>query len=114
MKFTIMNRNVSIHENTNMYDSTSKSIYYPLKEKQWTGVNRFKVEKTIENLQHRITKATQRGDNKKVRDLQRLLTRTRSGYKLKGVRIVAQENSGKQTPGIDEELLTTAQTPGGT
>ena len=79
MKLTFINKNVSINENANMYDSTSKSIYHPLKEKQWTGVNWFNVEKTIENLQHRITKATQRGDNRKVRDLQRRLTRSMSG-----------------------------------
>jgi len=85
-----------------------QSIYHPFKEKQWTGVNWSKVEKTIENLQHRITKATERGEQRKVRDLQRLLNRSLSA-RLKAVRIVAQENSGKKTPGIDGTLWTTPE-----
>ena len=48
----------------------------------------------VKNLQHRITKATERGEHRKVRDLQRLLTRSLA-TKLKVVRIVAQENSAK-------------------
>jgi hypothetical protein len=40
---------------------TNQSIYHPLKEDRWTGVNWSKVEQTIELLQHRITKATERG-----------------------------------------------------
>ena len=91
---------------TNIQNNTSKSIYHPFKEQQWTGVNWSKLEKTIENLQHRITKATQRSEHRKVRNLQRLLTRSLSA-RLKGVRIVAQENSGVLKPGIDREVWTT-------
>ena len=36
----------------------SPSISHPTKEKQWTGINWSKVEITVENLQHKITKAT--------------------------------------------------------
>jgi len=84
----------------------SQSIYHPSKEDTWTGVTWSKVEKTIETLQHRITKATERGEHRKRRDLQRLLNRSLSA-RLKAVRTVAQENSGKQTPGIDGEVWTT-------
>ena len=87
--------------------NVSQSIYHPFKEKQWTGVNWSKVETTIENLQHRITKAMQREEHRKVRDLQRLLNRSLSA-RLKAVRIVAQENSGKKTTGIDGEVWTTS------
>ena len=87
--------------------NVSQSIYHPFKEKQWTGVNWSKVETTIENLQHRITKAMEREEHRKVRDLQRLLNRSLSA-RLKAVRIVAQENSGKKTPGIDGEIWTTS------
>ena len=86
--------------------NVSQSIFHPFKKNQWTGVNWSKVEKTIENLQHRITKATERGEYRKIRDLQRLLNRSLSS-RLKSVRIVAQENSGKKTPGIDGEIWTT-------
>lgn len=88
--------------------SSTRSIYYPSKSNKWTGVDWFKAEKTISNLQHRITKATERGDYRKVRNLQRLLNNSMSS-RLKAVRIVAQENSGKKTPGIDGEIWTTPE-----
>ena len=90
----------------NIQTNDSQSIFHPFKKNQWTGINWSKVEKTISNLQHRITKATEHGEYRKVRDLQRLLNRSLSS-RLKAVRIVAQENSGKKTPGIDGEVWTT-------
>ncbi len=73
------------------YSKLTPSIYHPMRENKWTGTNWSKVEKTIENLQHRITKATEKGEHRKVRNLQRLLIRSFSA-RLKAVRIVAQEN----------------------
>lgn len=93
--------------NCNLNNST-RSIYYPSRSDKWTGVDWFKVEKTISNLQHRITKAAESGNYRKVRNLQRLLNNSISS-RLKAVRIVAQENSGKKTPGIDRELWTTPE-----
>jgi RNA-directed DNA polymerase len=87
---------------------TFQSIYHPFKEKKGTGVNWSKVEKTVTNLQHRITKATERGKYRNIRDLQRLSNRS-IATRLKSVRIVAQENSGKKTPGIDGEIWTTPE-----
>jgi RNA-directed DNA polymerase len=87
--------------------SKIQPIYHPSKEDTWTGVNWSKVEKTVENLQHRITKAAEKGDYRKVRNLQRLLSKRSLSASLKAVRIVAQENSGKKTPGIDGQLWTT-------
>lgn len=68
--------------------------------------NEGRVEKTIENLQPRITKATKRGEHRKIRDLQRLLNRSLAAGQ-KAVCIVAQETSGKKTPKIDGEIWTT-------
>jgi RNA-directed DNA polymerase len=89
-------------------DNSTRSIYYPSRSNKWTGVDWLKVENTISNLQHRITKATESGNYRKVRNLQRLLNNSMSS-RLKAVRIVAQENSGKKTPGIDGELWTTPE-----
>lgn len=86
--------------------TTHQSIYHPLKENQWTGINWSKVEQTVENLQHRITKAMEQKNYRKVRNLQRLLTKSFAA-RSKAVRQVAQENSGKKTPGIDGEVWTT-------
>lgn len=95
--------NMNLNKNLN---SSSRSIYYPSRANKWTGVNWNKVEETTSNLQHRITKAAENGDYRKVRNLQRLLNNSISS-RLKSVRIVAQENSGKKTPGIDGEIWTT-------
>jgi RNA-directed DNA polymerase len=89
-------------------NNSTHSIYYPSRSNKWTGVDWLKVEKTISNLQHRITKATESGNYRKVRNLQRLLNNSMSS-RLKAVRIVAQENSGKKTPGIDGEIWTTSE-----
>jgi RNA-directed DNA polymerase len=90
----------------NYLNSSARSIYYPSRTEKWTGVDWKKVEKTISNLQHRITKAAECRDYRKIRNLQRLLNRSISS-RLKSIRIVAQENSGKNTPGIDGEIWTT-------
>nr|YP_009367467.1 putative reverse transcriptase [Sarcinofilum mucosum]ARK14456.1 putative reverse transcriptase [Sarcinofilum mucosum] len=87
--------------------SKIQSIYHPSKENTWTGVNGSKVETTVEKLQHRITKAAELGDYRKVRNLQRLLTKSSLSASLKAVRVVAQQNTGKKTPGIDGQLWTT-------
>lgn len=84
-----------------------RSIYYPSKSNKWTGDDWFKIERTISNLQHRITKAAERDEYRQVRNLQRLLNNSISA-RLKAVRIVAQDNSGKKTSGIDGEIWTTS------
>ena len=57
-------------------------------------------ERNIFQLQKRIYKATQRGDFKQVRNLQRLLLRSYSARCL-AVRRVTQDNRGKRTAGVD-------------
>lgn len=80
----------------------SNSIYYPSKEGSWTTIYWLHVEKTIENLQHRITKAANRKDKRRLRTLQHLLTRSYSA-RLKAIQIVTQKNSDKKIPGIDQK-----------
>ena len=63
------------------------------------------IYKTVRRLQARIVKATQTGKWRKVRSLQRLLTRSFSSKAL-AVRKVT-ENSGKKTPGTDGVLWNT-------
>nr|AOC61650.1 putative reverse transcriptase and intron maturase [Gloeotilopsis planctonica] len=86
----------------------TSELFHPSENSHWNSINWKLVEKRIANLQHRITMATERGDNRKVRNLQRLLVRSLSG-RLKAVRQVAQENHTKQMPGIDGKLWTTPQ-----
>jgi RNA-directed DNA polymerase len=83
-----------------------RRLFYPSKKPQWSSTRWKAVESTVANLQHRIAKATLEGDYRKIRNLQRLLIKGLSA-RLKAVRQVAQENKGKNTPGIDGELWTT-------
>lgn len=67
---------------------------------EWETINWAKVQRNVYKLQKRIYQASERGDVKTVRKLQRLLTN--SWYaKILAVRKVTQENKGKNTPGID-------------
>ncbi len=81
---------MTITENTN-----SKLVWKDWKEIDWKKVSR-KVFKT----QKRIYKASQRGDVKLVRRLQKMMVK--SWYaRLLAVRRVTQENKGKKTAGVD-------------
>ncbi|NES99981.1 MAG: group II intron reverse transcriptase/maturase [Sphaerospermopsis sp. SIO1G1] len=69
-------------------------------EMEWANVNWKAVNRALFRLQKRIYKASQNGDFKTVRKLQKLLVKSHSA-KLTAVRKVTQDNRGKNTPGID-------------
>ena len=64
------------------------------------------AEDNVARLGQRIFKATQAGDFKKVRNLQKLMLRSLSNT-LVSVRQVAQRNKGRATAGIDGEVALT-------
>jgi RNA-directed DNA polymerase len=66
----------------------------------WNQVDWGNVEKSVLRLQHRIFRAKVKGDVKATESLQRLLVSSRAA-KLLAIRKVAQENSGRKTPGVD-------------
>ena len=66
----------------------------------WITVNWSQVQRTVFRLQQRIYRASQRGDNRTVQSLQRLLIKSWSA-RLLAVRRVTQENKGKKTAGVD-------------
>ena len=68
----------------------------------WNAVNWRKVERNVRGMQIRIAKATREGDWRRVKALQRMLTRTLSA-KLYAIRRVTQ-NQGARTAGVDCEL----------
>lgn len=75
-------------------DTAFKPMY------EWETINWAKVQRYVFKLQKRIYQASERGDVKAVRKLQRLLTN--SWYaKVLAIRKVTQDNKGKNTPGID-------------
>ena len=68
----------------------------------WNAVNWRRVERNVRGMQIRIAKATREGDWRRVKALQRMLTRTLSA-KLYAIRRVTQ-NQGARTAGVDREL----------
>ncbi|NES66838.1 MAG: group II intron reverse transcriptase/maturase, partial [Okeania sp. SIO2D1] len=66
----------------------------------WKDVNWRKAEIRVFKLQKRIFRASERGDVKAVRKLQKTLIRSWSA-RLLAVRKVTQDNQGKKTAGVD-------------
>lgn len=67
---------------------------------EWNQINWRKLERKIYKLQKRIFKASQRGDVKTLRKLQKTLMKSWSARAL-SVRRVTQDNQGKKTAGVD-------------
>jgi RNA-directed DNA polymerase len=66
----------------------------------WTVIDWRAVEDDVRQLRQRIFTASQAGDLKRVRNLQKLLLRSRANALL-SVRRVTEHNAGRKTAGID-------------
>lgn len=77
----------------------------------WSGVNWRKANRQVRNLRQRIFRASQAGDLKKVRSLQKLMLRSYSNT-LMSVRRVTQLNAGKKTAGVDKLVVKTPKARG--
>lgn len=82
----------------------SASSHFP---KEWAAINWRLVQQNVRAMQSRLTKATQEGNWRKVKALQRWLTRSFSAKALAVKRVT--ENQGKRTAGVDRELWATPQ-----
>lgn len=67
---------------------------------EWRQINWRKLERIVFKLQKRIYRASQRGDVKTVRRLQKTLMKSWSA-RATSVRRVTQDNQGKKTAGVD-------------
>ncbi len=77
----------------------------------WNSINWRKSTKIVRNLRQRIFRASQAGDLKKVRSLQKLLLRSYSNVVM-SVRRVCQVNRGRNTAGVDKVLVKTPEARG--
>ncbi|NKZ04190.1 group II intron reverse transcriptase/maturase [Actinomadura latina] len=75
---------------------------------EWDAVDWRACEKEVRRLRQRIFKATREQDWRKVRNLQRLMLRSRSNT-LTSVRRVTQHNAGRRTAGVDEQVALTSK-----
>ena len=72
----------------------------------WDAIDWRKADRIVRNLRHRIFRASQASDLRKVRSLQKLMLRCHSNI-LMSVRRVTQVNAGKNTPGVDKVVVKT-------
>src|SRR6202011_3065526 len=76
------------------------------KPTDWQTIEWKRAYRTVRNLRQRIFRATQEGNLKKVRSLQKLMLKSDSN-RLVSVRRVTQINAGKNTPGVDKLVIKT-------
>lgn len=74
----------------------------------WDAIDWRHQEEQVRRLQQRIFKAEQEGNRKQVRNLQKLLLRSRANT-LVSVRRVTQHNAGRRTPGVDGQVALTSE-----
>jgi RNA-directed DNA polymerase len=90
---------------TTTYSSFTDAPIHPTNG--WHHIDWYKVTRQVRRLQARIVKATKAGKWRKVKALQRLLTRSFSGKAMAVKRVT--ENKGKNTAGVDREIWNTPQ-----
>jgi RNA-directed DNA polymerase len=74
----------------------------------WQSIDWLTVEDDVRRLRQRIFTASQAGDLAKVRNLQKLMLRSRANT-LASVRRVTEVNAGRKTAGIDGKVVLLAQ-----
>jgi len=71
---------------------------------EWSAIDWQTIEQDVRRLRQRIFTATQAGDLKRVRNLQKLMLRSRSNT-LVSVRRVTELNAGRKTAGVDGKVV---------
>lgn len=74
----------------------------------WHQIDWRRAETSVRRLRQRIFTASQAGDLRRVRSLQRLMLRSRSNA-LVSVRRVTERNAGRLTAGVDGEVVLTPE-----
>lgn len=95
------------HTHFNVKVKSSPAPATPDMAMQWHNINWAKATRHVKGLQVRIAKATIEGDYRKVKRLQRLLTRSTYAKQLAVRRVT--ENRGKRTAGVDKVTWSTPE-----
>jgi RNA-directed DNA polymerase len=74
----------------------------------WLSIDWQRVEGDVRRLRQRIFTASQAGDLRKVRNLQKLMLRSHANT-LVSVRRVTELNAGRETAGVDGQVVVTAR-----
>src|SRR5712692_846210 len=83
----------------------------PGRPTEWHSINWRKANRQVRNLRQRIFRASQAGDPKRARSLQKLMLRSYSNTLL-SVRRVTQLNAGRYTAGVDKLVVKTPEARG--
>ena len=75
----------------------------PSRLRRWQDIDWRQTTKAVKDLRQQIYRASEQGNHKKLRSLQRLMLKSRSNAEL-SVRQVTQINDGRNTPGVDERV----------
>jgi RNA-directed DNA polymerase len=76
--------------------------------RDWDQVDWGQAEERVRRLRRRIFAASQAGDLARVRNLQKLMLRSRSNARV-GVRRVTEVNAGRRTAGVDGRIVLASQ-----
>ena len=74
----------------------------------WSDIDWAAADAVVKRLQGRIYRAAAAGKPEQVKNLQKLLVRSTSAKRL-AVRRVAQQNAGRNTPGVDGVVCRTPE-----
>jgi RNA-directed DNA polymerase len=83
-------------------DEGGEVVNGPEDRLNWDAINWRAQDEQVQRLRQRIFTATQAGDHKRVRNLQKLMLRSRANT-LVSVRRVSEHNAGRHTPGVDRQ-----------
>ena len=72
----------------------------PSRLRKWQDIDWCQTTKAVKDLRQQIYRASEQGNHKKLRSLQRLMLKSRANAEL-SVRQVTQINEGRKTPGVD-------------
>lgn len=75
---------------------------------RWEQFDWLQIKRYVERMQQRIYRAERLGNKRKVRNLQRMLIRSKSVLLL-SIKRVTQTNKGKKTAGVDGETALTGK-----
>ena len=81
-------------QNSQNFESTASYVT------SWSDIDWKKTQKYVDKQRFRIFRAEHENNNRKVRNLQRMLVRSSSAL-LIAIKRVTQTNKGKRTPGLD-------------
>ena len=80
----------------------------PLRLRRWQDIDWNRTIDSVKGLRQQIFRASQSGDRKKLRSLQRLMLQSRANAEL-SVRQATLINKGRTTPGVDERVALVAK-----